>query len=71
MAKALATDDILKSIEMMIASGDPVAAGLVESLGHPGGNVTGLTYYATELTAKRLELLREAVPGPGILCRAG
>jgi putative ABC transport system substrate-binding protein len=47
---------------VMIASGDPIGAGLVKSLGHPGGNVTGLTYYATELTAKRLELLREAVP---------
>jgi putative ABC transport system substrate-binding protein len=47
---------------VMIASGDPVAAGLVKSLDHPGGNVTGLTYYATELTAKRLELLREAMP---------
>ena len=47
---------------VMIASGDPVAAGLVKNLGHPGGNVTGPTYYATELTAKRLELLREVVP---------
>jgi putative ABC transport system substrate-binding protein len=47
---------------VMIASGDPVVAGLVKSLAHPGGNVTGLTYYATELTAKRLELLRDAVP---------
>jgi putative ABC transport system substrate-binding protein len=47
---------------VMIASGDPVASGLVKSLARPGGNVTGLSYYATELTAKRLEILKEIVP---------
>jgi putative ABC transport system substrate-binding protein len=46
-----------------IVSGDPVAAGLAESLAKPGGNLTGLTYYATELTGKRLELLKEMLPG--------
>jgi putative tryptophan/tyrosine transport system substrate-binding protein len=46
-----------------ILSGDPVSAGLAQSLSQPGGNLTGLTYYATELTNKRLELLREMVPG--------
>jgi putative ABC transport system substrate-binding protein len=45
-----------------IVSGDPVAAGLAESLAMPGGNLTGLTYYATELTAKRLELLKKMIP---------
>ena len=45
-----------------IISGDPVAAGLAKSLGHPGMNVTGVTYYATELTAKRLELLKQMLP---------
>ena len=45
-----------------IISGDPVAAGLANSLAKPGGNLTGLSYYATELTAKRLELLKEMMP---------
>jgi putative ABC transport system substrate-binding protein len=45
-----------------IISGDPVADGLARSLGKPGGNLTGVSYYATELTAKRLELLKEAIP---------
>jgi len=48
---------------VMIASGDPVGTGLVSSLHRPGGNVTGLTYYATELVEKRLQLLQEMVPG--------
>jgi len=46
-----------------ILSGDPVGSGLAQSLAKPGGNVTGLTYYATELTGKRLELLKDMVPG--------
>ena len=45
-----------------IISGDPVAGGLAHSLAKPGGNVTGVSYYATELTAKRLELLKEMIP---------
>jgi len=44
-------------------SGDPVSAGLAESLARPGGNMTGLTFLWPELTGKRLELLREMVPG--------
>jgi putative ABC transport system substrate-binding protein len=41
---------------------DPVGSGLVKSLSHPGGNVTGLSMMTTELNAKRLELLKEVVP---------
>jgi putative ABC transport system substrate-binding protein len=49
-------------IVMMGAGGDPVAAGFIESLARPGGNVTGITNLARELGGKRLELLKEAVP---------
>ena len=41
---------------------DPVAAGLAVSLGHPGGNVTGISLFAPEMSGKRLELLRDIVP---------
>jgi putative ABC transport system substrate-binding protein len=48
---------------VMTASTDPVATGFVASLAHPGGNVTGFTGISPELSAKRLELLKEVVPG--------
>jgi putative ABC transport system substrate-binding protein len=48
---------------VMAASGDPVLSGVVASLARPGGNVTGLSAIVDEVSGKRLELLRELVPG--------
>jgi putative ABC transport system substrate-binding protein len=47
---------------VMTNEGDPVGAGLVASLARPGGNITGLSTFAPELSGKRLEILREVVP---------
>ena len=47
---------------VMISIGDPVQAGLVQSLARPGGNVTGNTILALDLTAKRLQLIKEVIP---------
>jgi len=47
---------------VMAVSGDPVGSGIVTSLAHPGGNITGLTSVAPELTAKRLEFLKATAP---------
>ena len=49
---------------VMMGISDPVGQGFVQSLGHPGGNFTGLSTQDTEVTGKRLELLKEVVPGP-------
>jgi len=47
---------------VMLGTADPVAVGLVRSLARPGGNITGMSVMAPELSRKRLELLKEAVP---------
>ncbi len=48
---------------IIITLGEPVADGLVDSLARPGGNITGLTRLTRDLSGKRLELLKEVVPG--------
>ena len=60
---ALAAKSATTTIPIVMANvGDPVGAGLVASLGRPGGNVTGLSSLAPELSSKRLEVLKDAIP---------
>jgi len=59
-----ALKDATRTIPIVVALfGDPVGAGLVESLARPGGNVTGLTDFTPTLTGKRLEILGQVAPG--------
>jgi putative tryptophan/tyrosine transport system substrate-binding protein len=61
---ALAAKQVTNTIPIVVAViADPEASGVVASLAKPGGNVTGLTYFTPELSAKRLELLKETLPG--------
>src|SRR5205823_1409372 len=48
---------------VMARVGDAVDQGFVKSLAHPGGNITGISWLAPELSAKRLELMKQALPG--------
>jgi putative tryptophan/tyrosine transport system substrate-binding protein len=63
LATIRAAKEATKTIPIvMVVAVDPVATGLVDSLAHPGGNITGLTRLTRELNGKRLELLKEVIP---------
>jgi putative ABC transport system substrate-binding protein len=59
---ALAAHKATQTIPIVITTGNPVEQGLAESLAKPGGNVTGLSVLLSDLSGKRLELLKEASP---------
>jgi ABC-type uncharacterized transport system substrate-binding protein len=62
-SEILAAKNATKTIPIVfMTSGDPVAAGVIDSLAHPGGNLTGFTEIAAVLAGKRLELLKETIP---------
>lgn len=65
---ALAAKSATSTIPIVFRGGaDPVGDGLIVSLARPGGNLTGVSFVADELTAKRLELLSELVPRAGVI----
>ena len=64
----LALKGVTTTIPIVFASvGDPVGAGVVASLARPGGNITGVTGQSADLAAKRLQLLRDLIPGSQII----
>src|SRR5215470_4585616 len=65
---AVAAKNTTQTIPIVMMAPDPVGLGLVGSLSRPGGNVTGLSYFNEAIGGKRLELLKELVPG---LARVG
>jgi len=63
MSEILAAKNATRTIPIVfMTAGDPIAAGVIDSLAHPGGNLTGFTEIAAVLAGKRLELLKETVP---------
>jgi putative ABC transport system substrate-binding protein len=67
-AAAVAAKNATQTIPIIVIAFDPVGLGLVASLSRPGGNVAGLSLYSEAVTGKRLQLLKEVVPG---LARVG
>ena len=70
---AMAAKKATTTVPVVMTAADPVAAGLVASLAKPGGNVTGVAVLNVEVIGKRIEILREAIPGVseiGYLVRA-
>jgi putative ABC transport system substrate-binding protein len=59
---ALAAQQATHEIPIVIVSGDPVGTGLVQSLAHPGGNITGVSLMAAELHGKCVEVFRDVLP---------
>jgi putative ABC transport system substrate-binding protein len=59
---AIAAKRATMTIPIVMAAGDPLRAGIVASLRHPGGNITGVTMYGSELSGKRVEVLKGVLP---------
>jgi putative ABC transport system substrate-binding protein len=64
---AMAAKAATTTIPIVFSNGsDPIRVGLVPSLSRPGGNITGVTYFISEVVVRRLQLLRELVPGASV-----